>query len=142
MLEAGFEFGLCLAMNFGVAKGSVKAMGGVYFSIVKNSDNKNEVTLIGYFHISGEVDVLGLISASILLALDLIYETAGNKVTGEASITIEVEVLFFSATVQVKCKKQFAGAKGDPVFAQIMDKYVDEEGDEHDPWREYCEAFA
>jgi len=142
MLEAGFEFGLCLAMNFGVAKGSVKAMGGVYFSIVKNSDNKNEVTLIGYFHISGEVDVLGLISASILLALDLIYETAGNKVTGEASITIEVEVLFFSATVQVKCKKQFAGAKGDPVFAQIMDTYVDEDGEEHDPWREYCEAFA
>ena len=142
MLEAGFEFGLCLAMSFGVAKGSVKAMGGVYFSIVKNSDDKNEVTLIGYFHISGEVDVLGLISASILLALDLIYETAGNKVTGEASITIEVEVLFFSATVQVKCKKQFAGAKGDPVFAQIMDTYVDKDEEEHDPWREYCEAFA
>ena len=141
MLEAGFEFGLCLAMNFGVAKGSVKAMGGVYFSIVQNN-GENEVKLIGYFHISGEVDVLGLISASILLALDLIYESVGNKVTGEASIKIEVEVLFFSATVQVKCKKQFAGAKSDPVFTQIMGKYMDEEGNEHDPWREYCEAFA
>ena len=145
ILEAGFEFGLCLAMDFGVAKGSVKAMGGVYFSIVKeiiDAKEQNKVTLIGYFHISGEVDVLGLISASILLALDLIYESVGNKVTGEASIKIEVEVLFFSTTVQVKCKKQFAGAKGDPVFAQIMEKYKDEEGKEHDPWREYCEAFA
>ncbi len=142
MLEAGFEFGLCLAMNFGVAKGSVKAMGGVYFSIVKNTSSDNEVTLIGYFHISGEVDVLGLISASILLALDLIYESKGNKVTGEASIKIEVEVLFFSATVQVKCKKQFAGAKGDPVFSQIMNTYEDKNGTTYDPWREYCEAFA
>ena len=144
ILEAGFEFGLCLAMNFGVAKGSVKAMGGIYYSLVQNTNTntENEVTLIGYFHISGKVDVLGLISASILLALDLIYETVGNKVTGEASIKIEVEVLFFSATVQVKCKKQFAGAKGDPVFAEIMNKYMDEEGEEHDPWREYCEAFA
>jgi len=144
MLEAGFEFGLCLAMNFGVAKGSVKAMGGVYFSIAKETiDGKDMqlVTLIGYFHIAGQVRVIGMINASILLALDLIYESQGNKLTGEASVKIEVEVLFFSATVEVKCKKQFAGAKSDPVFTQIMDKYTDEDG-EHDPWREYCEAFA
>ena len=58
---------------------------------------------------------------------------------GRASITIEVEVFCFSASVEVSVEKQLAGSKGDPTLAQVMPP----EPDGTSPlWSAYCEAFA
>jgi hypothetical protein len=131
MLEAALEFGAAISLDFGVASGSLSAMGGIYFKL-----ELGDATLTGYFRLRGEVDVLGLISASIELYLALSYEFASGKAVGKATLTIEVEVAFFSTSVEVSCERKFAGANKDPSFAAIMAP-----GGDRTPWRRYCQAF-
>ena len=109
-------------------------MGGVYLKL-----EANEGQLTGYFRIRGEVDVLGLISASITLELSLTYEFDTGKMVGRASIEIDIEVLFFSASVEVSCERRFAGSNGDPTFAEIL---AVAPGGTSPAWTDYCLAFA
>jgi len=132
LLEASLEFGACLAIDFGVASGSVSVMAGVYLRL-----EAAKGSLTGYLRIRGEVDVLGLISASIEMYMGLTYEFGSGKVVGRAKITVEVEVLFFSASVSISCERKFAGSAGDPTLADVMGPYADD-----GPWVEYCRAFV
>lgn len=133
LLEAALEFGAVVALDFGVASGSVSAMGGIYFRLEGPAGS-----LTGYFRIRGEVDVLSLISASIELYMALTYAFDSGKMIGEASITIHVEVLFFSTSVSVRAQRTFAGSNGDPTARQML--MFDSRGDEI--WNEYWAAFA
>jgi hypothetical protein len=83
--------------------------------------------------------VLGLISASITLELALKYDFDTGKLIGRASLVVEVEVLFFSASVEISVERRLAGSKGDPTMRQIMPP--DEDGTNAD-WALYCAAFA
>ena len=74
----------------------------------------DEGSLTGYFRLRGEVDVLGLISASIELYLALTYEFDTGKMTGRATITVEVKVLVFSGSVEISAERQFAGLERRP----------------------------
>jgi len=132
LLEASLEFGACLALDFGVASGSVSVMAGIYLRL-----EASDGSLTGYLRIRGDVEVLGLISASIEMYMGLTYEFGSGKVIGRATITVEVEVLLFSASVQISCERKFAGSSGDPTFAQVMGPYADD-----GPWVTYCQAFA
>ena len=102
----------------------------------------NQAQLTGYFRLRGEVDVLGLISASIELYLEFTYETSTGKAVGRATITVEVEVLFFSASVSVSCEKKFAGSNGDPTFVDVMGLAPLAPPGAVRPWDSYCHAFA
>jgi hypothetical protein len=134
VLEMGLEAGAILAVDFGVASGSISAMIGIYLRL-----EADEGSLAGYFRLRGEVDVLGLISASIELYLELLYEFATGKMVGSASLTIKVEVLFFSTSVTIRAERRFAGSNGDPTFLEVMGL----EPDGTSPaWSEYCLAFA
>lgn len=143
-LEASFEFGANLTMDIGVASGGIYAMAGIYFKMEMNSTTGNlDATLTGYFRMGGFLSVLGIISISIELYLELTYESATGKCTGRATLTIEVEVLFFSVSVEITAERKFAGSNGDPSFAELMAPYPDPfDGHEVDPWLVYCEAFA
>jgi hypothetical protein len=132
LLEASLEFGAVLALDFVVASGSVSCMAGIYFRL-----EAKDGSLTGYVRIRGEVDVLGLISASLEMYMGLTYEFGSGKVVGRATITIEVEVLFFSESVSVSCERKFAGSSGDPTFADAMGPYAP-----GGPWVTYCQAFA
>ncbi len=132
LLEASIEFGATLALDFGVASGSVSCMAGVYMRL-----EAHDGSLTGYLRIRGEVDVLGLISACIEMYMGLTYEFGSGKVIGRATITVEVEVFLFSGSVQVSCERRFAGSNGDPTFEQALGPYTDD-----GPWVEYCRAFA
>ena len=72
------------------------------------SDN---VTLAGYFRLGGNVDVLGLITASLELYLELKYEFQSGKCTGKAQLTIEISLFIFSGSVTVTCERKFAGSE-------------------------------
>ncbi|MDH5615947.1 MAG: hypothetical protein OEY62_05340, partial [Acidimicrobiia bacterium] len=134
VLELGLEAGAVLAVDFGVASGSVSAMLGIYMRLEGDTGS-----LAGYFRLRGEVDVLGLISASIELYLELLYEFATGKMVGSASLTIKVEVFLFSVSVTVRAERRFAGSNGDPNFLDVMDI----EADGSSPaWSDYCLAFA
>jgi hypothetical protein len=134
LLEGAFEFGAVVALDFGVASGSVSVMAGIYFKI-----EGSEGQLTGYLRIRGEVDVLSLISASIELYLALEYFTADDKLVGEASLKITVEVLFFSGSVTVRARRTFAGSNGDPTVRDML--LVDASGASA-VWSDYLSAFA
>jgi hypothetical protein len=133
ILEAALEFGAAIAVNFGVAAGGVSAMGGIYFKI-----EAGDVSLTGYFRLRGEVEALGIVSVSIELYMDLVYEFADNKCVGSAKISLEIEVACFSETITLKASKKFAGAGSDPTFRELMD--VQPDGTSED-WKRYCAAF-
>lgn len=136
-IEAALEFGAALAIDLGVASGGVEIKAGVYFHWLQTDPAKaGSVQLTGYVRMHGELSVLGLISASLTFNLQLSYEKASgeSKVWGEATLSVEIEILFFSFSVSVSCRKDFAGSKSDPKFLDLVP--------DQSTWSEYCDAFA
>jgi hypothetical protein len=127
LIEGSLEFGGSFAMNLGVASGGVTVMAGIYFKY--EDDN---VTISGYVRCVGSLDVLGIISISAEFYLALTYEQATNRVWGQASLTVKIKVLFFSAKVTLKVERSF-GHSPAPLFADMMDE---------SHWLDYCEAYA
>lgn len=132
LLELGLEAGAYLAVDFGVASGSISVAIGIYIRLEGEAGS-----LTGYFRLRGEVDVLGLISASIELYMELIYEFDTGKMLGRATITVQVEVLFFSGSVSISAERRFAGSNGDPSLREI----VMETDGSAPAWDDYLQAF-
>ena len=129
ILEAAIEVGANVSIDVVVASGNVHIMAGVYlkYDMVSTSSQ-----LTGYLRAGGSLDVLGLISASVEFYLGFTYFFGQPcRIAGEATITIEVHVLFFSASVSATLRREFA----DPTvsFAQLIG---------NTDWDDYCDAFA
>lgn len=142
-VEAAFEFGAAISLDVGVASGGVSVMGGFYFKVEKvhktisNIDHElTEVTLTGYLRINGHLSILGMITVSLEFYLAFSAVFLGDKVeklVGEATLKVKVEVLFFSKTVSVSVRRELKGADADPKFGEMI---------EEDDWQLYCLAFA
>lgn len=146
ILEASFEFGASISIDLGVASGGVYVMAGLYFRMEQDA-----ASLTGYFRLGGHVDVLGIITASLELYLELRFEFESGKCVGKASLTIEISVFIFSGSVTVTCERKFAGANGDPSLRQMLgfqpelplgDELALIDATTDYAWREHCEAFA
>ena len=138
ILEAAFEFGASLSMDFGVASGGISVVAGIYYRM-----ESGDASLTGYFRLNGEVSVLGIISASLELYLELRYEFSSGKCVGKAVLTIEISIFMFSISVTITCERKFAGSDGDPSFKELMEPYIDPvSGTPVEPWSEYCAAFT
>ena len=130
-IEAAIEFGGNISLNLGVASGGVYVMAGIYFCMTGT-----EVKLTGYLRCGGYLSVLGLISISIEFYLGFTYRKkgeSGGEAWGQASVKVSVKIAFFSVSVTLSIERRFAGAAGDPTFAELV---------EPDDWQEYCAAFA
>ncbi len=136
LLEAALEFAAACSVDVGVASGGVELVAGVYFKIetvkIEGKDQEN-CTLTGYVRLGGELEVLGIVSLSLEFYMGLTYQSNPEKVVGEASMTVEIEVLVFSAAVTITVRRSFGNNSGDPTF-----------GDQLEPsdWDAYCAAFA
>jgi hypothetical protein len=150
-LDASIEFGAAVDLDLVIASGSVHIMAGIYFHY-----DSSGASLTGFLDAGGELDVLGLISISVEFHLSLSYQLTGadaGKVTGEASLTVEVDVAFFSKSVTLgPIKKSFGGSGGAATAALAGDLNgslaaasrplkIKEMIDKSD-WRVYAEAFA
>ena len=140
MVEAAFEFGAMLALDIGVASGEVHIMAGIYFSYAKNEAAVETCILTGYVRLGGSMSILGLISLSIEFYMGLTYENNGGKkkVYGDATLTIEIEILFITIPVEMHVHRQFGDSPGDPTFAEQFPLVAG------NPtyWTDYCDAFA
>ncbi len=105
LVEASFEFGGNFSLDVGVASGGVYLMAGIYFKY-----ESGDCTLTGYVRCGGNLDVLGLIHVSLEFYMGLTYESAGNRVYGQATLTVDIEILFFSMSVGVTVEREFAGS--------------------------------
>ena len=147
ILEASFEFGAAISIDLGVASGGVSVMAGIYFRMEQDA-----ASLTGYFRLAGHVDVLGIITASLELYLELRYEFETGKCVGRAQLTIEISVFIFSGSVTVSCERKIAGSNGDPNLRQMLglnpqiplaqELNAINSADVEYAWREHCEAFA
>ncbi len=132
-LEASFEFGAAISIDIGVASGGVHVMAGIYYGWTETSSGgKSELT--GYVRLGGELEVLGIVSMSLEFNLGLTYATGSNggTVWGEATLQLEIEIAFFSDTIEATARREF----GDPDRA-----YFHEMVSETD-WLAYAAAFA
>ncbi len=84
----------------------------------------------------GSLSVLGLVKISVEFNLTFAYQADGGsgKAYGRATLTVQVEVLMFSKSVELSVEKAFGGSNGDPKF---LDEY-----DTGTSWNEYALAFA
>ena len=99
-------------------------MAGLYFKF-----EGSDMTLAGYFRLRGEVEALGIVSVSIELYLEMRYETGSGKCVGTATLSIEIDVALFSATIEISATKKFAGSGTDPTLAELMDVQPDATSD-------------
>jgi TAT (twin-arginine translocation) pathway signal sequence len=108
-IEAALDFGAVAALDLGVASGDVHIFGGFYFKT-----EPNHLLLQGYIRAGGELNILGIVSMSIEFFLALAYESRAGKawLVGECTVTVEVHVLFFSASVGLTLRKEFSGGGG------------------------------
>ena len=130
MVEGAIEFGGNFAFDIGVASGGVHVMAGIYFQLKGDSSD-----LTGFVDIGGEVSVLCIISISIDLNLSLSWDHTPTEdlITGKATLTVSVHVLFFSASVQLSVERSFKAGGGDPQVWQLVDD---------SQWSQYAAAFA
>lgn len=130
MVEGALEFGGEFSLDLGVASGAVHIMAGIYFQLKGTSSD-----LAGFLDIGGEVSVLGVISISIDLNLSLawIHTPQGDKIQGRATLTISVQVIFFSISVQLSVERSFGSGSGDPKVDQLITPR---------DWALYASAFS
>jgi hypothetical protein len=133
-LEAAIEFGATASLDIGVASGSVHMMAGIYFSLQrKDPGNALGATLTGYLRVGGSLRVLALVTVSVEFNLSFTYAKDG-KAYGRATLTVQVEIAFFSKSVELTVERTFAGQSGDPTFRDLFPAPA--------PWSEYALAFA
>lgn len=114
-VTAGINFGGNFELNLGVASGGIQLVAGIFY----NYGATTGVQLTGYVKLSGGVCVLGIISVSVTLDLTLTYQENNGQswVTGSATLTLSIHIIFFSVSFGFTITKQFSGS-GSPPPAQ------------------------
>ncbi|WP_208648329.1 hypothetical protein [Paraburkholderia hospita] len=133
-LEAALEFGAVAALDLFVASGSVHIMAGIYFAMNRNAHGDLAAMLSGYLRCGGELSVLGIISISVEFNLSFTYDDGTKKASGRATLSVEVEIAFFSKSIELTVERSFGRDGGDPTFEQLVETPA--------VWGEYAGAFA
>jgi hypothetical protein len=94
--EASLDFGARISINLGIASAEVHALGGVRF--LKAGDT---FACSGFLRIGGSVDLLGLVSVSIELLVELSYDSGSKQLSGRATLVIEVDLTFWSDSIEL-----------------------------------------
>lgn len=138
-LELGFEGGAEVAVDFGVASGSVSMMFGIVLLLVQGPSG-DEAELFGYFRLNGSVSA-GPVSASVTLSLELGYRQKSKsgggtrrEMYGKGTIEIDISVpLVPTPPISITYERSFRSDVNDPTFADQLTS---------SDWDAYCNAFA
>jgi hypothetical protein len=96
-LEVALEFGAFVAVDFLIASGEVHALGAVRLAL----EADRSVAVTGYLRLGGRVEVLGLLSVSIELRIELAYQSSRKALVGRARLVIEVDLTLWSDRVTI-----------------------------------------
>ena len=105
LLQGALEFGLVSSISIGPLHGDGFIVGGIYFRIAKNS-----ARVCGFVHAHGHMDIFGLISLDVDLYVGVCYDN--GVVTGTATFSVHVSILFFSEDFSLQASYTFAGSNG------------------------------
>ncbi|WP_163093390.1 hypothetical protein [Bacillus cereus] len=137
-LEASMEFGAMVAVNFIVASAEVHALGGVRFLI-----SGNNIEFDAFIRIGGSLEVLGLVSVSVELKIQLNYKESSNCLYGHANLVIEVDLPLFSESVTIDSGKwELCGTKSRSLRSNALNSPEDVDLDRKlMNFMKYFEAF-
>jgi hypothetical protein len=109
MVQGEIEFGGSLSFDLGpIASGCLYLMAGIYF-VMKVGES---FALQAYIRAGGALSILGgILTASVEFYLALTYDATTGELSGTCSITYEIHILFFSASVTVTMSQHIAGSK-------------------------------
>ncbi len=88
--------------------------------------------LTGFFRMGGSIRVLGLITASLEFNMGLSYTF--DEIHGACSLTVEIHLLFFSTSVDLRVERKFAGSTHAVTFKDLVPTQQD--------WDDYADAFV
>lgn len=137
LMEGSLEFGAFLSLDLGVASGSAHAAVGIYFKYEQDPGppKKDTTELSGFCSIGGELEVLGLITVSTEFYMSITYMSEDNSCTGQASLTVEVDVALFHQSVTLgPIEKKFSHS---PPLDQLAFGYLMPQTG----WDDYVAAF-
>lgn len=145
-IDGALEFGLVGAISIGFASGVGYVTAGIYFKF-----SHPNAEICGFNRVSGEVDILGLITICLDVYISLCYRPSDGSVYGWAEITIKIKYFFFKLKVRLRAERRFAG--GSPSSARSLvgalasDDAPPSQGAPCCPprpmiWKSYREAFA
>jgi hypothetical protein len=107
-LEGSLDFGVSAVVNVGPLKGYGEVLAGIHFAVGGGSSE-----VCGFVFAHGHCDIFGIISLDVKVNVDMCYESdtnGGTSVVGEADFTVDIEILFFSASYTFTAQYTFAGS--------------------------------
>jgi hypothetical protein len=120
-VQISIDFCGQFALNLGVASGSVSLTAGLTYSYSATAGT----TLTAFVKISGEVEVLGIISISLEVDISLTYQSSSGQssLTGTATLQVEISIFCFGITVGITVQKTFAGSSSSGAEPLITDAH-------------------
>ncbi len=102
-----------VGVNLGVAAGAIAVQAGFVLALPAGQP----VAVTAFFRASGSLEVLGLVSLSVVFEIALQFvDTSPSTLTGTATLQLKVKVLCCSKTVKASVSRTFAGGNpGTPI---------------------------
>jgi hypothetical protein len=107
-VELQFDFTGRFGFDIVVASGSLSLVAGIY--IKYEVAHEGGLFMEGFVRVTGQLEVLGIISISAELILSITYDTASGEATGTATLKAHFSVFGFGASVEITMTKSFAGS--------------------------------
>jgi len=114
-VELQFDFTGRFGFDIVVASGSLSLVAGIY---IKYEVSEGGLFLEGFVRVTGQLEVLGIISISAELILSLSYDTHSGEAVGTATLRAHFSVFGFGASVEITMSKSFHGS-GSGTEAQV-----------------------
>jgi len=156
-LEIGIEFGGNFVLEIpGIAVGHVYLLAGINYAMERTATG-NVASITGYVRCGGELRVLSIITVSVTFYMGLTYNDTTRTFTGRASLTIEIDIAFFSVSVELSIERKFGGDDGaffgpgsrhlasvglPPPGSLLPQTHSVETLLEQQDWEDYCAAFV
>jgi len=119
VVNGSLAFGGSFAIDVIVAQGWVTLQAGVSIAYTASA-GAGSADIGGFVHLSGGVDVLDLVSATLDVMLSLDYDTGTNAFTGSADVTLSVDVLVFHGSVSFSVSESFGGSAPSQDATQML----------------------
>jgi hypothetical protein len=164
-LEFSIEAGGVVSLDLFVASGSAHILIGFGIVMHRGTGSEDGAVLSAFLRAGGSLNVLGIITVSVEFDLTLTYSTSDQMLCGECTVTVSIDILFFSINVGVTLRRCFSvggrdvadledalvgagdwasGALERPASPAPHSSSAPRFADTmlRDDWSEYCDAFA
>jgi hypothetical protein len=146
-LDACLWFGGAAQMNIGgIAKGSISLLAGIEICKEITASGGSDITLTARLMASGTLDVLGLVTVSVLFDMGLSFDPDERILLGYAIVSVTIKVMFVKKRKKLPLERKFKVSPKDftvdsiPIREdqKLLFKYMMKPKE----WTSYCRAFA